>query len=448
MRIHELFCAASLLVGTLFFSGASRANPNYFEYKTNYPPVGNNGEINGSLGAGTARSFVASGLMGAKFFGNANVAGQEGALLNACKSITPANSTWPERCSFGQFQTVLNDTFGQNWFAKSYSPSQQSIAINAQLNALRIYQSPSLVPIYGQADHWATVYEMRVDLNMGEALVYVKFYDGGPEVLPGTPAGEQESDGGWNYYEDGVGQASGATWKTTFYKVLTSVGTSDPYYNKYLVAYDPPSKSPQLLAMDTERIQSMSTTLVPFPGIVAATERMDAGLAEARVWDAIFLAGIDDDPLFWSALEKGTAGEAREIHGYKPSGEVWDYFLVPILINDGEVSAMVQLAKSDGALEQIWIPSKPLPFLGISRQEAFARAAEMLLPDETLAGGELTWDPALNDAHCRSPLLPYYQFDIHGKEGELRGGVIVALDDGVARGVKALTPQREISAGW
>lgn len=389
-------------------------------YTANYPPLNASSEINGSLGANTGRSFVASGMMGAKFYGNKNVAGMESSILATCQSKTPAGSTWPESCDFAGLIGTLNATFNENWVPAVYDSSSQSNAIIIQINGLKIYHSPALMPLYGHADHWATAYEVSVD-STGN-LLNVKFFDGGSNVF---------ADGTGDSYADGITQMSATTWKSVYFLVLNSVSSSDPYFNKYLLSIDPPEGTE-----NRRTIGPVQLGLSASPGILQAGEQMSAELAQERVWSALFAAQVNEDDGMWSAIADARPGVAWEVAGFAPSGEPWDYYLVPMLDMMSNAVALVQMSVKDGSLEQIWVGSRPLPFVGVTPMEAERSADELLTKDEVLQGGELTWDPQADHPHTMSPMFPYYEFSVVGDKGQFRGEVIVTLHDGVAHRVE------------
>lgn len=391
-------------------------------YTSNYPPTGPGAEINGSLGPNTSRSFMASGMMGVAFFENKSVAGMEASLLSICQSKTKPTSTWPETCDFGAMISTLNSTFAEHWIHIVYNDTSQSDAISLQISGLRDYHSPSLAPLYGQADHWGTAYEVGIDASSAD-LKYVKLFDGGPSPL---------SDGGLNSYADGVVQSSGATWKSLFFRVVTSIAGTDPYYNKFLVTFDPPASTDPRHTIEAPGKHGVSAS----PGVLHDGERMSAELAQERAWNAIFAAQVNEDDGLWSSIEKSIPDLGWAVSGVKPSGEAWDYYLVPMRDESESVVAIVQMSADDGALEQIWVGSRPIPFLGVTRAEAIALAGELLADDEMLEGGELTWNPQAAGPHARSPLFPYYEFRVDDSQGHPRREVVVTLQGGVAHEVK------------
>lgn len=409
--------AIGLVVSTSISSAAFDANAGTNVYATNYPPSGAISELNGSLGGSTSRSFVASGMMGAKFYGNKTVIGMESSLLASCQSKTAAGSTWPESCDFAGLVTTLNTTFAQSWTHHVFDSASQSYAISGQVTGLTDYHSPSLAPLYGQADHWATAYEIGLD-SVTNNLQYVKYFDGGSSAFV---------DGGWNSYSDGISQCAANNWKNIYFQVVTSVSVTDPYYNRYLVSFDPPggtggkrASSPWKYGLDAS------------PGVLYSGEQMSAELAQERAWSAIFAAQVNKDDVMWSAIERSMPGTGWEVAGFAPSGEAWNYYLVPMLDETNSAVALVQLSTKDGALEQIWVGSRPLFFLGVTSTEAEEIASEYLADDEVLQGGALTWDPRAAGPQARSPLFPYYEFHVSDSKGHSRREVIVMLQDGFA----------------
>jgi hypothetical protein len=406
--------ALGLLAAASLGSAASIAQANVIVYKTNYPPVDASAEINGSLGGGTARSFVAAGMMGAKFYGNKNVAGMEASLLATCQSKTQAGSTWPEGCDFAGLTSTLNSTFAEHWIQGVYDDASQGNAINAQISGLRDYHSPLIAPLYGQADHWVTAYEMSVD-STTFALQNVKFFDGGSNAF---------SDGDTNSYFDGFFQIAGSIWKNVYYQMIVSVAVTDPYFHKFLVTFDPPS------GVDPRRVDApWKYGMSASPGVLHSGEQMSAELAQERAWNALFAAQVNEDDVMWSSIERSMPGPAWEVAGFAPSGEAWRYYLVPMLDEASSAVALVQLSAHDGAFEQIGVGSRPRLFLGVTRPEAIELAGALLADDEVLQGGELTWDPRAG-SHARSPLFPYYEFHVSDSKGHPCREIIVMLQDG------------------
>ena len=118
------------------------------------------------------------------------------------------------------------------------------------------------------------------------------------------------------------------------------------------------------------------------------------------------------------------------MRGVRPDGRDWDYMLVPILDAAGDAIGLVQLDAADGAFEQVFMPDEPIPYAGLSQDEAAQEAAGWLVPGERLSGGALTWDPWAGASSL--PMLPYYQFDLIGRDGHLAGEVRVSLVTGAS----------------
>ncbi len=415
--------AVSFTLSALSFTGAILASTNVGAtiYPAKYPPVDASLEINASV---SARTLVASAMMGIKFFGNENVSGMEDALLSTCKSHTPAGSSWPAQCDFGGMVSAITVHYpAQHWTNSIYSATQQSSAINDQLNALKYLQSPSLVPLYGHADHWATIWQMETDAT--GAVYKVRFMDAGKY---------SQEDGAGDPYEDGLRSSSGSTWKTTYYQVINSVPSSDLYWGKFVNSYDPPPGF-SMAAFEREAAERPHD-FVGAPGLVDYSGDMNASVATKGVMEALLLAGEYDDQYLHPILERGIPGTAFEVHGFTPAGDPWNYYLVPIFTGDGDLmSAMVQLSAEDGAFEQVWIPPHPVHFRGIAPATAQALAERELGHDESLWSGMLTWDPSVNNRAYGSTMTPYYEFHVTGQNGESRGQLQVGLHDGVVRGM-------------
>ncbi len=104
---------------------------------------------------------------------------------------------------------------------------------------------------------------------------------------------------------------------------------------------------------------------------------------------------------------------------------------------------MAQISMHDGAMQQVWAAAHPAPFYGVTLKEASYLAEGALLPGETLTGGALTWDPALDEPRAPSPFFPYYSFTVTDEHGEPSGELQVMLRDGAVSYVpraQAATP--------
>jgi hypothetical protein len=302
------------------------------------------------------------------------------------------------------------------WSQLIWPSTDQGDALNQLVNGLRLFGSPVLVPMFGQADHWGTVFQVTATLG-GSAwtISNVKLHDGGP--TGGV-------DGNGNLYQGGTISFSGSVWKAVYSPVTENINpdcdpcTSDPWYNRYVAVFDPPPG---------QEHSPITTEFPKAPGVAQGgmTERR----AQALVWSALAVAGIARDADVWSAISGRQAGRAFEVNGVAPGGGRWDYFLVPILSGDRTVIAFVQLAADDGAFESVHVLPGPSHFDPVSsvRAERLARAA--LRGRESLSPGILTWDPRSHTPLAKAPTFPYHEFTVLDQHHQV-GIVRVSFDNG------------------
>lgn len=432
-------------------SASGTANANSISYPD--PPLSTaGGEINAKVlnlqnveisPADSPWPLVAAAMMGAKFYNpNVSVVGQEQALYVSCVSNSNAGNTWPGGCDLKGIANALAAKFpSQVWtyeaFPKGSDPqAAQKMAINRMIDGLSVYKSPALVPLYGKTDHWATVFEVKADkATTPYTLNSVKFFDSGSA---GPNSSEPFTDSDSNFYGDGVWVLGGNAWKNTYYLLLFAPPGCAPYCDTYALSIEPPIGTKRREAAPRSEL-----TFGRFPGVLLHDdEPMDALIAEERVWDALYVAEIFNDNAIGNAIASGRAGTAVPVYAENLDGEAMDYFLVPILDAQDELLAMVRLSMEDGAFEEIWIPTKPLPFLGVTPQEAEYFARQVISDDEMLIGGGLTW--SARRSLGGSELLPYYEFQVLATSGESRGrigvshasGVVTGLDRSVARSAR------------
>lgn len=373
-------------------------------------------ERNGTLGANKARSYAAAGAMGAQGHSNYNAGSQatwESTILPICQANSGV-TLWPEGCNPNGMAATLANKSGHPWTTYVYSDADQSAANNRIVSALKNIGSPAVVPIFGQADHWVTITEVSAKYQASGvyAIQNIKYFDGGP-------AWAVDSSG--NSYSDGKQSWAGSSWNLVYYRVLTAINpgcdpncTSDPFFNKFLVTWEPPPNTP---------LDSSIGVFAKAPGVLVAGQHMSAHMASMRVWDALMASGIDMDAEIWPAVQGGTAGAAWEVNGVWPSGDAWDYYLVPILSNTTTAIAFVMLDSLDGSFHSIFVPDNPIAYTPITMQQAKMLAHTTLANGERLTGGYLTWDPSDNALISKSPSFPYYEFGIVGP-GNQDGGVV------------------------
>jgi len=379
-------------------------------------------ELHSVQGGNSAASLAAAGMMGVQGYANDFVIpAWESQMISSCASATLAHggSIWPQTCNPSGMASALTGYSSDLWVALTWAATDQASALNETVAALQIWGSPAAVPIYGQADHWVTVTQVTATNNAGTWMINaVRFYDGGP------PGG---LDSGFNNYEAGLQAFSGSVWRNVHFTVITAINpacdavgcVSDPYYNRYVVVFDPPRGQSH---------PAISAVFPNAPGVVQAgmTER----LAQAEVWNALAAGGITADPEIASPIRGGVAGPAFEVNAVFPSGAPWNYYLVPIVSNANTVLAFVQLAADDGAFEGVRVVTTPAPFAPVTRKQAEILAARALAPDERLTGGTLTWNPRTKTRLGKSPVSPYYELGIVDTAGQSAGVVRVALDGG------------------
>jgi len=385
-------------------------------FNPNFTPVS---ELH-SIGAGnTSGSFAASAMMGAQGHSNlAPFASWESVLSSEC-AVSSGSTPWPGGCNPTGMAAALFNRTGRSWVQHTWVSTDQAFALNEIVASLQLHGSPAIVPIYGQADHWVAVVQVTATANGagGWNIGQVKIYDGGPTT--GT-------DGSGNSYGGGLLSYSGSTWKLFYYLVLENINpscdpcTSDPWYNHYVLMWEPPPGA----------ISHVVANFPRAPGV------MQGGVTEKRaqslVWRSLISAGIHADPDIWSGVIGGVAGPAHEVNGVSPSGERWDYFLVPILMPSGTtntVKAFVQLAADDGSFEGVHVLPSPTRYKLVSKEGAELLARGALKQGEGLTAGILTWDPRTKSPLAKSPSFPYYEFGITDGSKEI-GVVRVSFNTG------------------
>jgi hypothetical protein len=378
-------------------------------------------EIHSVHGASTAGSLAASAMMGAHGFSSITIPGSwDSMITGSCVGGTSAPfADWPGGCGPGGMASAVHAFTGNDWTVVFWTPANQTAALNTLVTSLQSLQSPALVPIFGQSDHWVTVTQITGTLsNNTWSVGQVKVLDGGP---PGS------SDSGTNSYVSGLQAWSGSVWKNVFWIPVQTLSPQDPYFGDYVMIYEPPRGQPHAL---------VSAVFPRAPGVVAVGDHaMTEPLARLHVWRSLAAAGVQADPEIWNAIRDGAPGDAFEVNAAWPSGDAWDYYLVPIVSKANLVIAFVQLAADDGSFESIHVLGHPTRFAPVTRAHAAHLAQGALARGESLTDGILTWDPRSNAQLTRSPTRPYYEFGILGATGGVSGAVRVALDDGtVVRG--------------
>ena len=389
-------------------------------------------EINGTYGAGSMRSALGAGMMGARGFGTTYIIPQnpvqlEQTLLGLCQQNSGVTS-WPEGCNPKGVAVALSKTFKkeppnnlayQNWVVNL--EADQTKAINLLIAGLRDWKSPAVIPMYGVPDHWGTIEQMYVDvlgLN-SNVLIYAKFYDAGSAVVDPYETEGLEGEVGFDYtfngYDDMPLTKNGSFFKTLYYKMFLDpndpglipwqdkIAPGDPYRNYHIMLREPPVNG-----VSVEPPKS----LVLYAGtpLLAEDETLTPQLARELVFDALDIEGLLGEPEYASIAARGIAGDGWEVRGTMPSGEAQHYFVVPIHDSEsGGLLGLVTLAP-DGRFQMARPLARPrrVAFQTLASAGALARAS--LTRGETLRGGALRWSPTCPDRNCNAPDLPYFEF--------------------------------------
>ena len=378
-------------------------------------------EIHSRAGANTSSPFAAAAVMGMQGYSNTPVIpGWESTLTVIC-SVSTGSSQWPSACNPAGMASTMASFSATSWVAASFLNSDQASALAEIVTAVQAFGSPALVPAFGLADHWFSVNQITATLASGVwTIAQVRLFDGGPLG---------QTDSGFNEYEAGTLILGGSVWRNIYFRPISLINpscdqvgcTSDPYYNRYVVVFDPPVG---------QTAPPIAVSFTRSPGVLGTGERaMSPALAQARVWSSLTAAAVDRDADLWRSLRAGAAGAALEVNAVGPSGTRWDYYLVPILTSPHSDTAIgfVQLATDDGSLDALRVPTASEPFVPVTEARAEQVAASVLAAGETLGAGILTWDSRANTGFVKSPTKPYYEFPILDARGRSAGVVRVPL---------------------
>jgi hypothetical protein len=396
----------ALSVGLALVASALPAQAQTFQ--PNVTPVP---EVHSVGGANTAGSFAASAMMGG--YGHSGLQlfqNWEPSIVSQCAAAT-RSSVWPGTCNPTGMAAAMANLTGKNWIQFTWLQTDQVSALNDLVSSLKDHGSPAIVPILGQADHWVAVLQVTATQNTTTGswtISNVKYQDGGP------PDG---LDGATNSYTSGLTSYSGSSWKNVYFKVIQNINplcdpcTADPWYNNYVLMWEPPPA----------HIHANFVAEFPrAPGVFQGS--MNEPLAHSLVWKSLAIADVSADPEIWAAIADGVAGTASEVNGVLPSGDRWDYFLVPILSSTNTVKAFVQMSADDGSFEGIHVPTTLSQFNPVTRAKAELLALGALNKGEKLTSGILTWDPRSHTSFAKSPTSPYYEFAILNRTKQI--GVI------------------------
>jgi hypothetical protein len=415
-------------------------------YIPNFPVV----EVHGLKGQNSSSSFAASAIMGEKGFSNTYngvaaatptslpPAGWEDAILVSCKLKTQAlfpTSVWPSTCNPDGMAAALNTLDAHalaDWIVLEdvNTAAGKAHILDWIASSLADFGSPAVIPIYGQADHWVAV--KQVDATMDPVtflytISSVSFFDGGPL---GTDPTNPPKDSQLHPYLRGLQTFSAATFAQIYFGVVTAINPicdthvggcgaspqSDPYYNQYLLVFDPPVRPPH---------PTLNASFEKAPGIVPAGHGvMNAEKAQHGLCDALVAAGINKDPATWAPLSGAVPGPAVLVNGVFPDGSPWNYYLVPVLQDASTAVAFVQLSADDGSFQHIQIFPGPVPYTPVAHTRAKQLASGVLAKGDRLTtDGVLTWNPRSDPELARSPNAPYYEFgviDANGKTNTAR----------------------------
>jgi hypothetical protein len=418
----------------------------------NFPNFQVTQQVHCTTGAQTSGPFVAASMMGAEGFSNVPPPSTTTDLINAITSITNSckvqtdalpqsqrnlnptgpmgpGSVWPGGCNPAGMSLALNaipnppslppDTLPPHWVAQTWDNTNKQAALNGVYNSILLYHSPAIIPIYGVADHWMAIVDVRTTNGV---VTHVRWIDSGPN--DGITV-----DGVGNTYL-GAGITTPTNLSNQYYLVLTSFNsgcdfrgcTEDPYYNRFLLMVEPP-------VGDNRRLPPVAFVRPP-----AVAPTMNELLAQTYVWAAVTSARVDTEPEVQNMMNTGVAGTASLVNAVYPDGSPWNYYLVPILSNTDRsaVIGYVQLAAADGSFESINFFTSAKPFSTITKARAMSLARSMLAAGERLGRGRLTWDPLVTTRISKSPVQPYYEFEAIGStaSGKPTGEIRVSITEG------------------
>ncbi len=364
-------------------------------------------EINASAGAAnTAKSLAASARM-AHLAWRGVTPPSEAAIIASCAALS-GSTPWPANCSpAGMVQALIANNAG-SWTHDNFAETDAAAAVNAQVSHLTNIRTPNVVPLYGHGDHWAVNHRIW---KVAGVVVEFDFYDGGP-------GGEKDSSR--QGYQNGEIYADPETWKSTYFKVIDTVPSTDTYYHRYVTLWDPPPGT------NFPVVQSLYRQS---PSPLAAGTRATPSLARELAVKSLEIAGLTRHQKEWPTIAASTPGKAQEVAGVYPDGTDWNYYLVPLLNQDQMTIGLVMLDKETLRFQMATVLKEPVSLEEPSYTQAQQLAQRSLGAGESLDQGILTWDPAAGSMHASSPMAPYYEFKVY-KAGKAVGSKIVRSDDG------------------
>ncbi len=382
-----------------------------------------------SLKSHTTASLVAAGLMGAQgYAAYLAPSGWDRTFADQCTAMTrnwrgftdPGMKTvWPGDCDPLGMAYALDGVAGtgHGWGVAVFGKWDQKPALEKIITALQRYNSPAVIPLYGDSNHWVAVQQMIVTYTIDDFEISSTFiYDASPSPDSFSKRPTAKPDGRYELKETEMLRA--------VYSLLDVAGDT-AYDRKHVVMFDPP---PGASILPEPELTRRSLRKRSAPGL-ALSGGLDAATAKRRLWEALLQAGTDEEELrIWQV--QGSAGEALLVRGHYPSGQERNYYLIPIYdrTTPAFLLASVELSAEDGSVLAIRRLSAPSSwaYKTLSLEQAAQGAATLLAADEWLAGGELTWNSAASHHPLRAPYFPFYQFDIRDQAGGLRGHALVA----------------------
>lgn len=141
-----------------------------------------------------APSLIAALVMGARGYQNyAPPAGWKTSFQTLCESETTRLSwaghpqdpdrAWPSNCdTWGAASTIKMRT-GLDWTIQIYNDDQYGLLIAKMLEAVVSWHSPVVIPLWGQADHWAVFFRISGTDNPPKKRVIEKiWFEDGLEI--------------------------------------------------------------------------------------------------------------------------------------------------------------------------------------------------------------------------------------------------------------------------
>lgn len=380
-----------------------------------------------------APSLIAALVMGARGYQNyAPPPGWKASFQTLCESETTRLSwaghpqdpdrAWPSKCdTWGAASTIKMRT-GLDWTIQIYNDDQYGLLIAKMLEAVVSWHSPVVIPLWGQADHWAVFFRMSGTDNPPKKRVIEKiwFEDG---LEPTLDAG-----GNHNLYFTwgGLNMMSGGALPGIAYQSLSYINKkpnccdADPLMDKFVILFAPPSGFPLKLTASSTNIEY---ALSP-PLVKKGSRLMSAQLAQDRFQEALQKADVLDDKVIAHMIAVGKPDSTVLVNGVSATGAPWNYYLITLTDDQGNVVGYVQLSADDGSFERVFVPNQLRPDISTSAEAAAAVAANSLENSQHLGPPQLRWDPRVNHIATRSPQGPFYEFPILTTQGDPTGQAV------------------------